>query len=42
VWSFSRNKSAAKDLIEYLMQRPLVEERCTVVEGYDIPPFPPC
>jgi ABC-type glycerol-3-phosphate transport system substrate-binding protein len=40
VWSFSRNKSAAKDLIEYLMQRPLVEERCTVVEGYDIPPFP--
>lgn len=40
VWSFSRNKTAAKELIEYLMQRPLVEERCTVVEGYDIPPFP--
>jgi ABC-type glycerol-3-phosphate transport system substrate-binding protein len=39
LWSFSRNKTAAKELIEYLLQRPLVEERCTVVEGYDIPPF---
>ena len=38
-WSFSKNKTAAKELIEYLMQRPLVEARCTVVEGYDLPPF---
>ncbi len=39
IWSFGRNKTAAKELIEYLCQRPQVEERCTVVEGYDIPPF---
>lgn len=39
IWSFSPNKSAAKDLIAYLMQRPQVEERCTVVSGYDLPPF---
>jgi len=39
IWSFSKNKAAAKDLIEYLLQRPLVEARCSVVEGYDIPPF---
>src|SRR5205823_9688869 len=31
VWSFSKNKSAAKDLIEYLMQREPVEQRCTEV-----------
>ncbi len=39
VWSFSPNKSAAKDLIEALMQRELVEQRCTEVIGYDVPPF---
>jgi ABC-type glycerol-3-phosphate transport system substrate-binding protein len=39
VWSFSRNKPAAKDLIEFLCQREQVEERCNVVEGYDLPPF---
>ena len=39
IWSFSRNKPAAKDLIQYLLQRPQVEERCAVVDGYDIPPF---
>jgi len=39
IWAFSKNKTAAKDLIEYLLQRPQVEERCTVVDGYDIPPF---
>ncbi len=38
VWNFSRNKSAAKDLITYLMQRSQVEEREPVVVGYDIPP----
>jgi ABC-type glycerol-3-phosphate transport system substrate-binding protein len=40
VWDFSSNKSAAFDLIGYLMQRPLVEERDNVVDGYDLPPFP--
>jgi ABC-type glycerol-3-phosphate transport system substrate-binding protein len=39
VWSFSRNQSAAKDLLGYLMQRPQVEERDNIVFGYDIPPF---
>ena len=39
VWSFSKNKSAAKELIEALMQRDAVEERCNEVIGYDVPPF---
>ena len=38
-WSFSRNKTAAKELIEFLMQREQVQERCNVVYGFDIPPF---
>ena len=40
IWKFSPNKTAAKELIEYLMQRDQVEERCNVVIGYDVPPFP--
>ena len=39
VWKFSQNKTAAKELIEYLSQREQVEERCNIVDGYDIPPF---
>ena len=39
VWKFSQNKSAAKELIAYLSERPQVEERCNVVIGYDLPPF---
>ena len=39
IWSFSHNKTAAKELIEYLMQREQVQERCNVVAGFDIPPF---
>ncbi len=39
VWSFSRNKAAGKELIEFLMQRPQVQQRCDVVAGFDIPPF---
>lgn len=39
VYNFSQNKSAAKELIEYLMQRPQVEERCNKVDGYDLPPY---
>lgn len=39
IWKFSSNKSAAKELIAFLSQRENVEERCTKVSGYDIPPF---
>jgi ABC-type glycerol-3-phosphate transport system substrate-binding protein len=39
VWNFSPNKSAAKELIEFLSQRENVEARCNVVQGYDVPPF---
>jgi ABC-type glycerol-3-phosphate transport system substrate-binding protein len=39
VYNFSNNKSAAKALIEYLMQREQVEARCNVTLGYDIPPY---
>ena len=39
VWSFSKNKTAAKELIEFLMQRDNVQARCDKVAGYDVPPF---
>ncbi|MGH7042253.1 MAG: ABC transporter substrate-binding protein [Acetobacteraceae bacterium] len=39
VWQFSKNKTAAKELATYLMERPQVEERDNHVFGYDIPPF---
>ncbi|HEX3573248.1 MAG TPA: extracellular solute-binding protein [Rhodopila sp.] len=39
IWNFSSNKTAAKELIEYLSQRENVEARCKVVQGYDVPPF---
>ena len=39
VYKFSENKTAAKELIEHLMQRPQVEERCDTVAGYDLPPY---
>jgi ABC-type glycerol-3-phosphate transport system substrate-binding protein len=39
VYNFSRNKSAGKDLIEFLMQRPNVEERDIASSGYDLPPY---
>ncbi len=39
LWSFSRNQTAAKELLEYLSDRAQVEERTTAVLGYDIPPF---
>lgn len=38
-WKFSKNKSAGKDLIEFLSSRAMVEERCIAVAGYDLPPF---
>ncbi len=39
IWKFSKNQSAATELLAYLMDRPQVEERCSAVDGYDIPPF---
>lgn len=39
VWKFSQNKTAAKELIEFLSQREQTHERCDVVDGFDIPPF---
>lgn len=39
VYSFSQNKTAAKDLIEYLMQRPQVEACWNVVDGLGLPPY---
>jgi ABC-type glycerol-3-phosphate transport system substrate-binding protein len=39
VYGFSQNKTAAKELVEYLMQREQVEPRCVATEGYDIPPY---
>ncbi len=38
VWKFSKNKSAAKDLIRFLMEREQIEERTSVVEGFNLPP----
>ena len=39
VWQFSQNKGAAKELLEWLMQREQIEPRCFAAQGYDIPPF---
>jgi len=39
IYQFSKNKPAAKELVEYLLQREQVEPRCIVSEGYDIPPY---
>ena len=39
IWQFAKNKSAAKDLIEFLMQPEHVATRSTAVLGYDLPPY---
>jgi ABC-type glycerol-3-phosphate transport system substrate-binding protein len=39
IWSFSKNKPAAKALLAHLCQREQVEALCAAVSGYDIPPF---
>jgi ABC-type glycerol-3-phosphate transport system substrate-binding protein len=39
IYSFSKNKSAGKDLIEFLMQRDNVEARDIASDGYDLPPY---
>ena len=38
-YSFSQNKTAGKELIEFLMQRPNVEARDIASSGYDLPPY---
>ncbi len=38
-WSFGKNKTAAKELTQYLQSRPQVEARCIASAGYDIPPL---
>ena len=39
IWSFSRNKPAAKALLEFLSERSSAEKQTTTSNGYDIPPF---
>jgi ABC-type glycerol-3-phosphate transport system substrate-binding protein len=39
IWNFGKNKTAAKELCEFLMDRAQVQARCTEVLGYDLPPF---
>jgi ABC-type glycerol-3-phosphate transport system substrate-binding protein len=39
VWGFSKNKTAAKELVIALLQRDNVQERCEAVLGYDVPPY---
>ena len=39
IWSFSRNKGAAKALVEYLSEREQAQTMVTASNGYDIPPF---
>ena len=39
IWGFAQNKTAAKELLEHLMEREQVELRCEAVVGYDIPPY---
>ena len=38
VWKFSKNQSAVKELMTFLMERPQVEQREPYTQGYDIPP----
>jgi ABC-type glycerol-3-phosphate transport system substrate-binding protein len=39
IWNFSRNKAAAKNLLEHLSQREQVSRMVAASDGYDIPPF---
>jgi ABC-type glycerol-3-phosphate transport system substrate-binding protein len=39
IWNFSKNKTAATELIEWLSQREQVERLCVGSQGYDVPPF---
>ena len=37
-WKFAKNKTAAKELVQYLMEREQVEERAIASEGFNLPP----
>jgi hypothetical protein len=39
VWSFSKNKAAAKSLITFLSQRSSAEQTVAASHGYDLPPY---
>ncbi|MCW8088350.1 ABC transporter substrate-binding protein [Sabulicella glaciei] len=39
IWSFGRNKTAAKNLLEFLTERDSAETTTNTSNGYDIPPF---
>lgn len=39
IWSFSRNKGPAKQLLEFLSERASAEKQTNTSNGYDIPPF---
>jgi hypothetical protein len=39
VWTFSRNKTAAKDLIRWLSEREQAEALCVATGGSQLPPF---
>ena len=39
VWSFSKNKAAAKSLLEFLALRSSAEKQVAASQGYDIPPY---
>jgi len=40
LWSFSKNKPAARSLLEYLASRAVAEKQVAASQGYDIPPYP--
>jgi ABC-type glycerol-3-phosphate transport system substrate-binding protein len=39
LYKFSKNQSAGKELVEFLMQKDNIEARCVASEGYDLPPY---
>jgi hypothetical protein len=39
LWKFSKNKSAAKDLLTYISQKPQVAQLVEASNGYDLPSF---
>jgi ABC-type glycerol-3-phosphate transport system substrate-binding protein len=39
IWSFSKNKPAAKSLLTYLSQPSAIETLVAASQGYDLPPF---
>jgi ABC-type glycerol-3-phosphate transport system substrate-binding protein len=39
VWKFSRNKTAAKELLEFLSEREQVKRLIAAGQGYDVPVF---